>query len=620
MHNKFKKIKYSILSYGFSFVLFFIIGWNFAGTKNINQIALASIRDPSNVEIVKTSFNDYKNLPCPTKSEYQSYISMLNIQDSKFVGNICDDSTHKGKLAKSLKLLNSLKFKIEYLKTPLSKSIENPMNYLKQNIVMLSYDHETHYGAYNQNRSVYLSKSFFELPPLYAVEIFIHESRHSSQFDPNHTTCKAGDQPGKAVACDEWFRTDDYMGAYSIGLIFDLALMQSEIIQLDSDKEFLKSLALMYLSNRFNKVQGLWGLPIESIYTVNQVGIVKHLHPFLHSETQLNANEFGRIKRIKNDSSSQALVLFSEENTLAHMYPYNLQSKPVKSKVKNSIDYESIVYDPMKVAYFSIDTDGVIWIFSSGSKEYEKAKFQSSSSKPIRIFQGRGNWIYVLLENGLLGAVQADEIQVITAQDPQNSGWAEVVSNAIFRDMFFLNNKGTLYYRLFEETALKKSGFQMPNAKKYIEGATFRTYLDTNGVMQIWRYNSKKLNLHKTTSEENSKWIDIAHTRNFEPNWRLHPKTVSKKFLSDCEIKAARHDPWTGRSMGLNAEGTLVFEGVESQCLKSKWKVKASDKMKVELVGAEDKVEETFNHFVTPKLRLSSGNETIEIFPYQTEL
>ena len=79
--------------------------------------------------------------------------------------------------------------------------------------------------AFNLNREdIYLGSLFFKYDPLESLIYLIHEARHSDGNDPGHVKCVIGSNAQQKGACDQYFRTDKYAGAYAYATSFAFGL------------------------------------------------------------------------------------------------------------------------------------------------------------------------------------------------------------------------------------------------------------------------------------------------------------------------------------------------------------------------------------------------------------
>lgn len=545
----------------------------------------------------QSSINDYSLLPCPTPDQFVRLLEKAKYKEK--MDYACDNSPN-GKLAKILLLLSQIQIQqnvSEVVPADIFLDIKNPFDFFTERIDELKINFsEKGYTAANQvgKKIITLSGIFFALKPLKALNVLVHESRHSDKDDPGHLKCAVGDLPGTVGACDfDFSHEKEKAGAYAYGVYFDLAMAYNYPLS-RADKEYLKDQALDRISTRFNHLNPRWAQFHDLIVGLDENHQITALHPFLaHTTVQFSTNH--KIKDITFDDDSGGIFLLKDSGAPV-AWRLERPEDPYFPKLIHS-DFPILtagkLFLPNDMSLMSYDTfldhNNTLSYIDFDSEKLENAvrpfPLQAENFKVHQFFQANVKYSYLVSETGKLFRFKVWGNDQNTNLDPlfeHDRRW-KMANPGVFRESLWgINQNGILEHYIAEEENYDTGGFtntlpagpQMENssfqssspASAYSEGTTLRALLDENGLITVQNYQNPKsilLDLPKKLKNFTiTRFIELRETLS-----GLHKRNISSDFQKNCSIEKIKIDPWLKKPMGLDSQGRVVFSGQENECL-----------------------------------------------------
>ena len=521
----------------------------------------------------------YGNLPCPSESEFLTLMKRINFKEpEKLEGELCDSNSIKGKLGKLIKYISTLNIQLpKNWKGGAKDALSNPLDYISKMNSQISINPSSPWVAYNIDRGkVYLAPFFFNFPPLTALTILIHESRHSSSMARNHVKCRTGKKAHLEIACDQWFRTDQFAGAYAYELSFSLgmAIYADELSQ--ADRNYLISTGIMTMINSFVHVRTDLGLPFDTVIVLGEDNNLYYIHPILKkSIILLDGSKWKEIAKIKFNRSSNGLFLIMKNGQLIESKNSFYNNKNLYDRIQTGIFAQDIEILTIRVdtekskrsSYFLIDDHQNIWI-----KRLIDSGWRLLMSNKINITQlihSDQNTGYVLTKDGELKYLRSQfttDLVLSNFQDPRSQGWLHVYGGIFYENIFGVNKDGELFYRYINK--IWRSNFQVANSIVYLESTNFKMQMNREGVIFIKRYGEDDI-LKYDISKEGIGVRDVAYSRSFLPNEEVYDviPEIPEYIRKACDLSVKKGlDPWTNMAMGINSQHKLVFQTSEKNC------------------------------------------------------
>lgn len=513
----------------------------------------------------------YAKLECATREEFNSLAAEVHLTQLPS-GSLCGDDSQLAKLGKVLKLARRLS-------TALPKgwnaggelALRNPIGYLSTHARSIAFDfRQATTLAYNANKgNIFLGAQFFQIDPLTALVMLVHEARHSAQLDPGHTLCNHGDLPFTPLGCDEWMRVDESQGAYAYQVSFELGLAQHSKILGKGDRDLLIAGALGTIGARFNRVPEWLAVPFDVVAVLDGDGKVSFLHPFFAKPVPSDiAVPDEKIVRIEFHDQTNGLLLFTDKQRAYAWRPggkpsrwmWDLVSADVKVRDVQPLSngehtYQYYLDDRNKLTYVTLDA-------ATGKRILVESSLGLGTTPRSRLLCGGSNRRYAIDEKGGLTYFDTTTSTFKDSVFAQEGGWRANTSGVLLSDLYGVGRDGTLFYK--DDTKIVKSIFQSEKkAIKYVEGTSLRVLLDEASGISLRRHGGESI---KRLALDGSV-VDVAIFRTTYAHDRFLPKfeAPNAEFAKQCKATRVERDPWLRRGMGLDDKGRLVFEGDASQ-------------------------------------------------------
>lgn len=533
------------------------------------------------------SINKWEAIPCPGPEKFAELARQVNWVPTN--AYVCDLSV-ESKLGRILFLLSNLELDFSE-KTNLAENLSRPFDFLSKRSRTLLIDfNQTDSIAFNRVSlaQIHLGAIFFANPPLDALEVLIHEARHSDTHeDPAHEICVQGDIPRTPGGCDDELTDGKNAGAYSYGVFFSLALARSGLVS-PADREYLESSAISAASRRFNRLLPRFATFQDALAGLNESGELVVIHPFAQKAVSphgINAGE--RFRGISYDDKSGGLTLFGSKGR-AKIWQFGKDAEdyfPLVVDTKINMTLASkfhLPYQSYSYSVFMDDRNGLHYIdFDQKTGKRVASPFPLKPFFDIRGFLiGSYNIPYLLSQAGKVFRMRqwGNDQDFSPVFDVQPA--FRHASGGVLRDTLFGVGEDGLLYRqeLLEGVAtidnddplptsvLEKSTLQAPfPVVQYEEGTSLRALLDEEGSVWMAGHGETaprgRIAGFKLKSVSFMKIIAVRGSLEVRESKRdLLP------FRRACRVDEATLDPWFKKGVGLS-QGRLVFEGQNGECL-----------------------------------------------------
>lgn len=530
------------------------------------------------------TYDDYASIPCPTIEEVREYIRIANIRNVPPVAS-CDNSS-PAKLFKIFKLAQLLKFNApnEWAGSA-QPALSDPYNYISKSTPELFISTATsHAIASNYLRQkIELGHTFFNLSPLKALEVLIHENRHSHENSAPHLPCLNGDLPKTGGACDAIFLNNDTTGAYSFGTLFSLGYSLYGEDLSDSTRQELMNSALSVLSTRFNNVPYNMGVPLDLLYVLDNTGQVYQVHPFTFEQWPISISTLPseKIVRIKYSALYSGLLAFTDQGRI---YAVAQSGKQVDyySSLLNS---DRFIIDSEKVFVPSADYSFTFFVEQNGAISYKDAKSSTGEDVLVlfrknlpfttkRFFGALGARMFALSEDGDIHEFKSGGPGGLRTYKLKSSAlpgvqWIDANGGITYDHLYATGSDGLIYFlqnSLFDDRPIAESDFLAnENFEKFQESLNIKMGRTRDGKLYAWDFARStekpwRLPLPPVT--------DFAIGRRYVPSQQLHPlEGKNSTDLSHCNVEKTFLDPWSQRHVGFSKSGQIIFEGLNDMCL-----------------------------------------------------
>lgn len=546
-------------------------------------IARSIATDPNHNTI---SFNTYDNIPCPSTAEAENFILTAHIEGVE--ATMPCDSSHSAKLLKLFKLATLLNINLpETWAGSAQEALVNPLTYISTSTPkLLISDTTSHAIASNLlGKEIYLGHSFFKLPPLKALEVLIHENRHSNTNAHGHTACLTGDLMKTPGACDTFFIKDETAGAYSFGVLFSLGhSLFSQNLNRD-DREYLMSSALVTLSTRFNNILPTMASALDLLYVLDANGKVFQIHPFTFEKIPVDiathTNE--TVVRIQYDPLYSGILAFTNQGRI-YGIDHNNQPTDYYSNLigQNYFAVDSTkIYTPLanySYTYF-VEHSGDIHFKDTTPASGEESLTTYRRNLPFKtkkFFGALSSKMIFLTDTGELHQAvsgmgpRGHSPQKLKGTDVETIEWIDATGGVTYDALFGVSAQGTLYQlrsSLFDSIETQESSFDTKEPiVKFQEGLTIKMALTISGELYAQSYQLQVTSPYRLSLPEIK---DFALGRKVVPNSELatlpSTKTSSQK---DCSLVNMYKDPWTSQPMGFTKSGMFAFIHNDGHCTK----------------------------------------------------
>lgn len=535
---------------------------------------------------------DYESLPCPTEAEFQTWAKELKliIPEGPSLDESCENN-FRSQLGKIFKLMKALEFDLPARwPLPIRNAIQDSYGFLRDHTSKLTLDlNQQGSIAYNivSKKEIYLGGSFFRShTPLEGVGILLHEGRHSSEQDPGHVHCDAGNIPKTQGGCDEKFSLGTDAGAYSYNTIFELAVAFYGKRITAADRELSLTKSLVNLGARFNQVPPFLARKVDILAVMSEQNEIFLVHPFLFLTHPLQIKfpeSDERPERIEFFTGNNGILIFSNKKRLWTWSPLT----GLKEFSAKAVDRSLAVHDMSRMPVPNADNPRPLlrfdnqelkflnWDIPTSEErlfEYRYVGRERPEGKPKirRMFMGSTNEAMFIDESGILFLAPhyGNEDQFVKKGELNNHGpWVFGNGGVTYDDLYLLNSEGKLHFATwaFDENSegmdkifkVEPSDFA-PNAKKlkYAQGLQVEMVLDENGELHVRKYSDKSSRVIKFPS----KVKDFVLGQNAEFGSFITNSTLpSRSFRKSCEVVQEIPDPWLGTGIGYDASGQLVM-------------------------------------------------------------
>jgi hypothetical protein len=570
-------------------------------------------RNPATLDQIKIlNWSDIKCLP---KAKLEKIYLRVQLQED-ISSSKCDDSVH-GRLNQFFSFLEKTQLNLSAEKWgDLAAMFNDPIKYYESYKIKLHFDF-TQAKSYAQalpGEGVWLGKGFFDLDPITAVALFLHETYHHHKNDPGHTRCKGGDIPQTNGGCDKVFTLapTEQRGAYSITVayLFAQALENKELSQ-DQKNQLLKD-AFSLLSSRFIKGFEDVAALVETLAFLDLKGQIWIYHPWLKmvrqipdqqqilqktpaSQLQFHHQKQGLFAILKNNK----LFEWSYSNPLRIYYPDIIPGE------EEIMDATRLYLSSQEYAYTSVmKTNRKIYVveFNNPRQRWELLELDPNTDKLVSPAKQISTYDFfsagVLDEAGDLWKIskggRGDSSQLLqeSLYKQQNQKY-QTVSGGLYTDQFLgVTKKGELYQR--EDNELKR-WTELPLGLEEVSEGFFNYYAKTD-EKQIWFWPRKS---KQYSADKKTKIFIPFDAFDFSVVRRLLAVSGNLQESAEkvCGHPVSFNDPyWPDMAWALDGDVLLMGpkNGDEEDCRIVRHEVKSARLVKRQLAqgasGSEEKL------------------------------
>ncbi|MBY0384946.1 hypothetical protein K2X05_07290, partial [bacterium] len=538
-------------------------------------------RNPAQIE-KEFNYESYENIPCPSPVEMSFYIENAHFKNPT-EPLVCDTS-YQGKVFKIFKLASLLEVDLPKDWTLSHNEIfTNTFKYISKSTseLVISDSNPRAIASNYAGQSIHLGPAFFEIPPLKALEILVHENRHSNLNDPKHTLCRTGDIAKTDYGCDEEYSKGIYTGAYSIGTLWSIAFSFFGKKLGPMAKQEMFNSAISMISTRFNKVPEGLAVPLDLLFVLGEDHKVYQLHPFTFEPKliDLEIAPEDMIDRIQFDPLENGFLAFTQMGKIIE-FSSSYKQIPFYSDIlpknKKFIDSNKVFTASSKStpSYFVTD-DGTVYMKEFGIDKVT-AYLKNLSFVTKKIFHALYQNLFLLSLDGKLYTLDTSG-KGPTGRIPKIFGptqshmWVDATGGATYDDLYAVNAiDGSLYHMTFHDSdpnfQIQKSDFTTPEPLiKFQEGLNIRAALSEKNNLFVWDYSRSTENPWQIPIPIGIK--DFALSRKYALTSEPATQKLSAWGLN-CQLQVIYREPWLNTQIGLDAKSDLYFEGLGDQpCL-----------------------------------------------------
>lgn len=590
-------------------------------------------REPAQTEIL-ADYSTYESIPCPSVEEIEVYNNKAHFKDHP-PQLVCDGS-YWGKTLKIFKLASLLKMDLpqDWARSH-EKMLVSPLDYISETTPMttISNSNPRAIASNYVGQSIHLGPAFFELTPLKALEVLIHENRHSWPMDPAHTVCRTGDIAKTDHGCDEEYSKGVHTGAYSAGTMWSLAHSLYGKNLSEKTRQELMNSALSMISTRFNKVPEGLAVPLDLLFILAEDQKIYQVHPFTFElklvPVELQAND--GIERIQYDPLQNGFLAFTTQGKMIQ----------ISSHLKNIPYYSDLLppgyqwIDSTKVFTASAKNTPTYFVSSEGGifmKEFAVDKVVRYLSRPSFLTKKivaalSQKMILLSIDGGLFnvdtsgkGPLGRRPIPFSPSLLSPSASWVDASGGSTYDDLYAVNaTDGALYFlqgmQGFLDKKMQLSDFKIPKPlMKFQEGMNIKMGLSDDQELFAWDLMRSLDKPWKLPLKVKVK--DFAIGRNYTiTSEKKSTQGPLSAWSLKCQVQFLSREPWLQSQMGLSSAGALFFEGMDnSGCVSTadyyKWLVPP-------ILIRGTSLGKTLNYFSQTYLELQKKNgEVFKVLPY----
>jgi hypothetical protein len=482
-------------------------GYSLWQSSSENQIKYGE-RQPSAIDTVRIL--QWTDVKCLDSKKLETIYKRVQFQGATN-SSVCDSSL-EGRFNKFLSFISQPQFQLKEAKWgDLAKMFNDPIGYFERMRVRLSIDPKLSHALAQTMDSVgiFLGLPFFNLDPIAAVSVFLHETYHNSPEDPKHERCKGGDVPQSKGGCDAVFtlRASEKRGAYSISVAYLMAQALENSKLSHEQREQLLAEAFLILATRFNSGFDQIAAIAETLTFLDLKGQIWIYHPWLKMVRQIPDPEKLMQKKpfIQMDFQHQKQGIFAinQDKKLyewSYLSPLRRYYTDVIGEQEEILDATKLYLSSQEYAHTSVlKADRRIYAvsFNFDLQRYELKYLQPNTEKLTH--QPKKISTYDFFAAGVLD--EAGEIwkiakggrglQEIFREEMYNDKDLryESISGGLYTDRFLgVTSKGELYQR--EGASLKIWKGVPRGLNKVSEG--YLNYYGRTDAKEVWYWPRNK--------------------------------------------------------------------------------------------------------------------------------
>jgi len=533
----------------------------------------------------------YAELPCLSDSEWAE---LKKIDFKSLPGANCGDESAREKMGKLIKALPEL---VIFSATPSSnlkvtQALGDPKNFLLSRLQSIGLNEnqvvESH--KWRGRGAVEIAPHFFLFSPFEAafdlLSLFV-----DAEKTPEYQRCHTGKYT-MTNACAREFSSGENAGASSSKIL--LLLRYAKYAKNPEVAKLARAMTSRVAMERVYRMPANEGATIDLLYALDAEGSVHRVDPFTKKLDRVVTPDLStKFTRLKHDRKSGGLLLFTADGNLWRMHSVSERFEEIKLPfpVKDYEPSTSYLLDGITPRHFPIDlmvdTSNRAWLISqiganAGAKPWPAKEHQL----PFNLKSLANCWIAadcMLDDQGyqwsfyyLFSGLQKYDRH----QNMDNLPWRQLSGGFFYDEIWGVNEAGKLFYRdgyAYEDLKFDEA-FQSKSAStyKYIEASSFRALVDRENQLFLSRDyvrrvdsawpGTKGMRTWKMQSATNALIVDVDRTLAVRINADFIVQS-SVGFAKECALVQAVISPWSGKSVGLTADGVLVFEGNgESRC------------------------------------------------------
>lgn len=567
--------RFSVFLFNLSMAFAFTLGF-YIQEKDIHS------RNPAQIQ-KELNYLSYDEIPCPSPAEMTFYIQNANFKMS--TNSLVCDNSQESKLLKLFKLSSLLQVDLPKDWTLSHNSIfTNTFQFISKSTseLLISNSNPRAIASNYAGQSIHIGPAFFGTSPLKALEILVHENRHSSLNDARHTLCRTGDIAKTDYGCDEEFSKGIYTGAYSIGTLWSMALsLYGKNLGPLARQELLNS-AISMISTRFNRVPEGLSVPLDLLFVLGNDRKVYQIHPFTfeHKLVDVQTGPGDVIDRIQFDPIENGFLAFTQKGEIIQVSALQKQIPfyhGVLPKNKKFVDSNKVFTGSSKntPSYFVTD-DGIVYIKEFGiDKVITYLKNLPFVTK--KIFHALYQKMFLLSLDGHLynldtaGKGPAGRTPKIF-QPTKEHLWVDASGGATYDDLYAVDaTDGLLYHMHFSNNdpdfQIQKSDFTTPEPLiKFQEGLNIKIALSEKNSLYVWDFSRTVEQPWKIPVQ--IEILDFALGRKYALISENQPLQKLTAWSLQCQVSSIYREPWLETQIGLDAKGDLYYQGLaDKPCL-----------------------------------------------------
>jgi hypothetical protein len=541
----------------------------------------------------ESAYND-QDFPCPSAEEAAELFKRVRFKPDEPSGYVCDDS----KTAK----LGRILFKLENLQMELPSewggvtrpALEDPISYINKWVQQLQFDkYEPNAIAYNVNKgtTVFLGARFFEIHPLFAIAVLMHEVRHSDREAPSHVACLSGDIPKTSGGCDETLSWEPDSGAYSFGIFFEIGLALYAQNISEDERDFLKAHALGLAITRINNLPNPYVTAVEVLGFIDEAGAPYIIHPITQQIVPVPRKDpIPFLDKVVFNQRNFGLLFFNSKDRARVWEPLGDEVKFWFDKTVPE-DYQAVIggrfYSPSSTysERYLINTKGEVSLIKVDPKKgthFLDPLYNQPLDEdiyPLEMFTALENQIILLDREGEVFRFRYSRVHSLPRayekltdsflKAPWDSGNGGLVYDILIG---VEKQTGSVQKLLPNDVFLERASqfdFQGNNSiQDFYELLSGQYFLKENGEIFKLPYGS---NEPISISDSLPRVKSLGHFRVPHASDSLFSDSnLGKGNREICDIDKPILEPWFGKAAGINTNGEIVFQGWSNQCFASR--------------------------------------------------